>query len=77
MAEGRHYSLGFDLTLVMGMNAQELIQFLTDVQQLYCRLLTFPLVTVAAANGEEVGEHEYMGVCMYASMRHVPDCGER
>ena len=55
ISEGRHYSLGLDLTLVMGMNAQELIQFLTDLQQLYCRLLTFPLVTVAAANGEGIG----------------------
>ena len=52
MGEGKFYSLGLDLDLMATMNVLELFQFSDDIQKLLARLLTFPLVTVAAINGE-------------------------
>lgn len=52
MGEGKFYSLGLDLDLMATMNVLELLQFSDDIQKLLARLLTFPLVTVAAINGE-------------------------
>lgn len=51
ISEGKHYSLGLELELVTSSSGAQLAQYMFDVQKLYCRLLTFPLVTVAAANG--------------------------
>ena len=52
IADGKHYCLGLDLALMSQMTAEELNQFMSNVQNLYCRLLTFPLVTIAAVNGQ-------------------------
>ena len=49
VSDGKHYSLGLDVDLLSG--GVDMIQYLFDVQKLYRRLLTFPMVTVAAANG--------------------------
>ena len=51
ISDGKHYSLGLELDLVTSSSGAQLAQYMFDVQKLYCRLLTFPLVTVAAANG--------------------------
>ena len=48
ISEGKHFSLGLDLDLA---NMDKMTQYVADLQKLYCRLLTFPLVTIAAANG--------------------------
>ena len=50
VSDGKHYSLGLDLELVTG-GGVNMMQYLFDVQKLFRRLLTFPVVTVAAANG--------------------------
>lgn len=51
MGEGKFYSLGLDLVTLRGVSAIEAQQFSDDLQKLLLRLLTFPLVTVAAING--------------------------
>lgn len=51
MGEGKFYSLGLDLAALRGFSAIETQQFSDDLQNLLLRLLTFPLVTVAAING--------------------------
>ena len=52
MGEGKFYSLGLDLVGLAGLSAVEIQQFADDLQKMLLRLLTFPLVTVAAINGE-------------------------
>ena len=50
---GKYYSLGLDLEWIAGMSGfGELMKFSHEAQQLLARLLTFPLVTVAALNGK-------------------------
>ena len=56
VSDGKHYSLGLDLELVTG-GGVNMTQYLFDVQKLYRRLLTFPMVTVAAANGKLMSSH--------------------
>ena len=51
MGEGKYYSLGLDLPVLATMSVVEITQFSHDVQKLLLRILTFPLVTVAAING--------------------------
>ena len=51
ISDGKYFSLGLDLDVLLHASAAELTQYLVDVQKLFCRLLTFPMVTVAAANG--------------------------
>ena len=48
---GKHYSLGLDLEGMACMGWSETLQHFGDIQKLYARLLTFPLITVAAING--------------------------
>ena len=50
ISDGKYFSLGLDLELA-NPDRSEMIQYIVDLQKMYCRLLTFPLVTVAAANG--------------------------
>ena len=52
IGEGKHYSLGLDLDRMATMSGLGSFDFLYKVQALLARLLTFPLVTVAAMNGE-------------------------
>ena len=52
IGEGKHYSLGLDLERMATMSGPEVYQFLSSIQNLVLRLLTFPLVTVAAINGQ-------------------------
>ncbi|WP_433790871.1 enoyl-CoA hydratase-related protein [Actinoplanes sp. CA-252034] len=49
-ATGRHYSLGLDLDWLMT-HADQQAAYLSSVQQLLARLLTLPMVTVAAMPG--------------------------
>jgi len=56
IGEGKFYSLGLDLELMASMSAFEMVSFSNNLQKLLARLLTFPLVTVAAING-----HIYAG----------------
>ena len=51
VGEGKYYSLGLDLDRMASMPGLGSFSFLYDVQVLLARLLTFPLVTVAAING--------------------------
>lgn len=51
--EGRFYSTGVDVTTVQSPNPNHFLEVLTQLQQLLARLLTFPVVTVAAINGKE------------------------
>ena len=51
ISQGKFFSLGLDLDVLISASAGETMQFMVDLQRLYCRLLTLPLVTVAAANG--------------------------
>ena len=52
IGEGKYYSLGLDLDRMATMPGLGSFEFLYEVQKLLARLLTFPLVTVAAINGE-------------------------
>ena len=52
IGEGKHYSLGLDLEGMAQMSGLETFQLSCDIQKLLARLLTFPLVTVAAVNGK-------------------------
>ena len=52
MGEGKFYSLGLDLPVLAALSLAEMHQFSDDLQKLFLRLLTFPLVTVAAINGQ-------------------------
>lgn len=49
--EGKFYSNGLDLAWLMGDGAKEAKGFVEDVHALFARILTFPMHTVAAANG--------------------------
>ena len=51
IGDGKFYSLGLDLEHMATMAPYELITFTGDLQKFLARLLTFPLVTVAAING--------------------------
>ena len=51
ISEGKFFSLGMDLDYLLSVSGNEMTQIMADLQRLYCRLLTFPMVTVAAANG--------------------------
>ena len=51
ISDGKVFSLGLDVDLMVQASAEELMQYMVDLQKLYCRMLTFPLVTVAAVNG--------------------------
>lgn len=52
IGKGKYYNLGLDLELMATMNAIELMSFANNLQKLNARMLTFPLVTVAAINGK-------------------------
>ena len=62
--EGKYYSLGLDLELLASFQGTELFHFIQDVQKLLARLLTFPLVTVAALNGS----YKYQSQCSCVSI---------
>ncbi len=49
--EGRFYSTGVEVEVVRDANAGQFLGVLSLLQRLLARLLTFPLVTVAAING--------------------------
>ena len=49
---GKHYSLGLDLEWMATQPMEVLAEFGNTSQKVLARLLTFPLVTVAALNGE-------------------------
>ena len=51
-SEGKHFSLGLELELLTDSSSATYIQYMSGVQDLYHRLLTFPLVSVAAVNGK-------------------------
>lgn len=51
IGEGKHYSLGLDLECLATLNVVEMQNFSSSLQRVLRRLLTFPLVTVAALNG--------------------------
>lgn len=51
--DDRFYSTGVDVGVVQSPTG-EFLDLLAQLQQLLARLLTFPLVTVAAINGEGV-----------------------
>ena len=56
--EGKFYSTGVDVVTVQSPNPGQFLEVLTQLQRLLARLLTFPMVTVAAINGEEVVVHK-------------------
>ena len=62
--EGKFFSNGLDLDWMMGDGADEVNTFLADFELLFARVLTFPMVTVAALNG-----HVFAGGAMF-SMSH-------
>ena len=52
VGEGKHYSDGLDLEFLMGLGSPDKqTKFLEEVQQLFLRLLLFPMPTIAAING--------------------------
>ena len=51
IGKGKHFSLGIDLEGLISLSALEIMEFSDGLQKLLGRILTFPLVTVAAING--------------------------
>lgn len=51
IGKGKHFSLGLDLEKLGALTAPDLQNFGHELQKLLARLLTFPMVTVAAING--------------------------
>ena len=62
--EGKFFSNGLDLDWLTGDGASEVDKFLAHFELLFARVLTFPMVTVAALNG-----HVFAGGAMF-SMAH-------
>ena len=54
IGDGKYHSLGLDLDLYSTMNTPDFCLALGDVHKLLARLITFPLVTVSAINGEQL-----------------------
>ena len=54
IGEGKHYCLGLDLDYLSTAPADHALRFSDNLQKLLLRILTFPLVTVAAINGESI-----------------------
>ena len=52
IGKGKHFSLGIDLEGLISLSALEIMEFSDGLQKLLGRILTFPLVTVAAINGK-------------------------
>lgn len=52
IGEGKYHSLGLDLDLYATMSIHGVYSALHDLHKLLARILTFPLVTVSAINGE-------------------------
>ena len=50
--EGKFFSTGVDVDLFQLSDPNQFLAILSDLQQLLARLLTFPLVTMAAINGK-------------------------
>ena len=50
-SDGKHFSLGLEFELLTSTSYSDFMKYITDVQDLFRRLLTFPIVTVAAVNG--------------------------
>ena len=50
--ECKYYSTGVDVSTVQSHDPQQFLKVLAELQKLLARLVTFPLVTVAAINGE-------------------------
>ena len=53
IGKGKHFSLGLDLEGLITLSAPKLMEFSDNLQKLLGRILTFPLVTVAAINGTQ------------------------
>ncbi|CAI8003590.1 Enoyl-CoA delta isomerase 1, peroxisomal, partial [Geodia barretti] len=62
-SEGKHFSLGLELELLAGSSYSEFMKYMSDVQDLFRRLFTFPLVTVAAVNGHIYAAGALLGLC--------------
>ena len=57
---GKYYSVGVDVEWVQGtLSEDETNQFMHQLQKLLCRILVFPLVTVAAFNGKIIPSYSY------------------
>ena len=54
IGKGKHFSLGLDLEGLITLSAPEIMEFSDGLQKLLGRILTFPLVTVAAINGIQI-----------------------
>lgn len=54
IGKGKHYCLGLDLERMITMSPLEMFDFTDNLQKLLGRILTFPLVTVAAINGKQL-----------------------
>lgn len=54
-ASGKHYSNGFDLEFLGGLELEELMAFMHRTSAALARILVFPVPTVAAINGHAFG----------------------
>lgn len=55
VAEGKHYSNGFDLEFLGRLDLDDLMAFMDRTSETLARILVFPIPTVAAMNGHAFG----------------------
>lgn len=63
VSKGKHYADGLDLAFVFGLQGNERMEFLKRVDVLFARLLTFPMITVAAVNGHAFAGGMLLALC--------------
>ena len=66
--QGKYFSTGVDVSLFGSQSSRgSIVEVLSALQQLLCRLLTFPLITVAAINGKNSRTGRLVSLCVDAA----------
>ena len=68
--EGKFFSNGLNVEVLMGLQGEDMVRFGASMQQIMGRLLTLPVPTVAAVNGHAFAAGAFLALaCDYRLMR--------